>query len=112
MAASDPPWLAAQVCTWPEPWQTWYGGEYPSRPADSPLAMSGWRCPGCARCMSPSVRECPHCQPRAGEPVPDWGNAGITPGARTGAGSVVPAGASCSLGPAAPMGEWDDEDGQ
>lgn len=63
MAANTDPWLAAQMCTWPEPWQTWYGGEYSSR--RSPFAASsGWECPRCHRCYQPSLRECPHCQPQ------------------------------------------------
>ena len=25
--------------------------------------FGGWACPGCGRCFSPSVTECPHCLP-------------------------------------------------
>lgn len=65
MASRDPsPWELAMLSGgFPDPWQVWYGGEYPSRPVTNALALSGWRCPGCQRCLSPSVRECPHCQP-------------------------------------------------
>lgn len=62
--ANDNLYLTAAVCTWPEPWQTWAGGPYPSRPATGvAMPSNGWRCPGCTRCFSPSVRECPFCQP-------------------------------------------------
>lgn len=42
---------------WPEPYTTWYGGEFPSRQAPQ-LPLDGWRCPGCGRCWNPRVDSC------------------------------------------------------
>lgn len=63
MAATDPdPRMTAAMMGWPEPWQSWYGGEYPSRRAVLPLR--GWVCSGCGRGFAPHVRSCDSCGPQ------------------------------------------------
>lgn len=69
MAARDPsPWELAMLSGgFPDPWQVWYGGEYPSRRPASPIR--GWVCSGCGRGYAPSLMVCSHCGPRE-EPAP------------------------------------------
>jgi hypothetical protein len=53
---------------------TWFGGEYPGgRGKVTPV--SGWQCPGCSRCFSPTVRECSHCGPTLRDRIASAGNA-------------------------------------
>ena len=49
----------------------WLGTEYP---AGRGQLRSGWRCPGCQRCHSPSVLTCRWCEPK--EPESCCGPAG------------------------------------
>ena len=47
--------------TWPQPFATWVGGEYPVWV--QPAQHTGWQCPGCSRCFSPDVAQCGWCGP-------------------------------------------------
>lgn len=53
--------MAADNGNWPWAWDRMApAGPYPVRQT---VHFGGWACPGCQRCYSPAVTECPHCQP-------------------------------------------------
>lgn len=53
---------AARLAAWPDFAETWFG-ETTTYPTGRGLTAPriGWQCPGCQRCLSPAMRECPHC---------------------------------------------------